>query len=375
MTTFKAKNTRVEALTILAILLASTAVAGSYATLQSQTVPLEVKEPLEILAPNQSFSLYPGETLNFIVTVENHASVSYNASLTFSLNDTNYLSQFVTFSNDIHSVQPGTNNLEAWLNVSSTAPAEELELTINITRDITALPEPSPTTPPTNLTDLNPSMTLFAAGAKWAANNGTSVLYIDWYDNYIIHHSDSNWGPWWREGQLPEIKDSTVKVLEQQGFNVTCAGDIPNDLSSYNLVVFEAWFAIEPKDNQIVRDYLSNGGNVVVIGGVPCYFATYCRDMWPYTTGGNNLSSLQDWFGSGEFVNSGGTANLVVDQPLGTSLQNQRVIYHIDAYGCYALTQMGNNTQVIACWADGSVYSFTHEYGNGRVFYQAEMVW
>ena len=35
-----------------------------------------------------------------------------------------------------------------------TAPAAELELTINITRNITALqePEPSPTNPPTNLT-------------------------------------------------------------------------------------------------------------------------------------------------------------------------------------------------------------------------------
>ena len=203
------------------------------------------------------------------------------------------------------------------------------------------------------------------------------MLYVNWYDNYVAHHfSDgANWGPYWREGQLPAIKNITVKALQQQGFTVTCVGDVPSDLSSYNLVVFEAWFAIEPKHVQQVRDYLSNGGNIVVIGGAPCYFATYCKDLWPYMSGGENLASMEDWFGSAQFVNSGGTANLVVDKPFGTQLQAQTQIYRIDAYGCYALTSMGNDTQVIGRWADGSVYAFTHEYGNGRVYYQAEMDW
>jgi len=39
---------------------------------------------------------------------------------------------------------------------------------------------------------------------------------------------------------LSAIKNATVQALEQQGFNVTSVGDTPNDLSSYNLVVFEA---------------------------------------------------------------------------------------------------------------------------------------
>jgi hypothetical protein len=376
LTAFKAKNTRVKCIIILAILLASTGIVSGYATtLQSQNVPLEVKEPLEILMSNQSLNVYPGETLPLTVKVENHASVSYNATLTFSLNDTGYQAQYVIFSKAIYEVQPGINDLDAWLTVSSTAPAAELELTINITRNIEALPTPtpSPTQPPTNL---NPSMTLFAAGAKWAANNGTSVLYINWYDNYCAHHlTDPNWGPYWREGQLPEIKNTTVNALEQQGFKVTCMGDVPADLSSYNLVIFEAWFAVEPKHSQLARGYLSNGGNVVIIGGVPCYFSTYCKDLWPYVTGGENLAALKDWFGSAEFVNSGGTASLIVDQPFGTLLRSQSVVYHIDAYGCYALTSISNDTQIIARWANGPVYSFTHEYAGGRVYYQAEMDW
>jgi hypothetical protein len=241
--------------------------------------------------------------------------------------------------------------------------------------EVTALPSatPSPTLAPTGL---DSSMTLFAAGTTWAANNGTNVLYVNWYDTYCLHNvSDPSWGPWWREGQLSEIKNVTVNLLQQLGFTVTCTGEVPENLEDYDLVIFESWFAVEPKHVQVVRDYLTDGGNVVVIGGVPCYFATYCKDMWPYVTDGTNLTSLSDWFGSAQFANSGGTAKLVVDKPFGTNLENATTVYHIDAYGCYALTALNSNATVIARWADGLVYSFTYEYDKGRIFYQAEMVW
>ena len=375
MTTLK--SARIKALFILTILLVSTGAASAYAALQPETMPLEVKEPLEILAYNAGLSLYPGETLPISVTVENHASVDYNASLIFSLNDTAYQEKFVNFSNNVYSIAPGKNNLDASLSVSGTAPAAKLELTIRITRDLEPSPSPTPTTtnPPTY--NLTASATLLGAGAKWAAQNGTSVLYIDWLDNYNAHHFTDgvNWGPYWGAEYLSAIKNATVQALEQQGFNVTSVGDVPNDLSSYTLVVFEAWFATEPKDNQLVRDYLTNGGNVVIIGGIPCFFSTYCKDMWPYQTGGDNLSSLQDWFGSAQFVNSGGSVNLVVDHPFGSSLLSQNQLYNIDAYSCYALTSMSNDSTVIARWSSGSVFAFTHEYGNGRVYYQAAIGW
>jgi hypothetical protein len=365
------KRVAVKSLIFIAILLASIGVAGGYA-LQSESVSLEVKEPLEVVTPDSSLSLFPGETLQLEIVVENRASVSYNACLIFSLNDTDY-QKFVTFSNNVYTVEPGRNNLEAWLSVSNTAPAAELELTVNITRDL----EPSSAEPRSSEESLAPSLILFGAGARWAGKNGTSALYINWFDNYCAHHfSDgADWGPYWREGQLEEIKNVTVNVLEQQGFIVTCVGDVPNDLASYGLVVFEAWFAIEPKHTQLVREYLTNGGNVVIIGGAPCYFATYCKDLWPYLAGGENLAALQDWFGSAQFVNSGGSANLVVDEPFGTSLEAQCTVYHIDAYGCYALTSMSNDAQIIARWSNGVVFAFTHEFGNGRVYYQAEMDW
>ncbi len=368
---------KIKVALVLAILLASTGIMGAYAALDSATVPLEVKEPLEVLAYNADLSLYPGETLQLSIPVENHASVSYDACLIFSLNDTDYQQQFVSFSNTIYTVEPGTNNLDAALFVSATAPAANLLLTITITRDTDASPTPTPTAIPTpSMGNFSVSMQLFAAGARWAAQSGNSVLYVNWYDNYAAHHiSDPSWGPWWREGQLPAIKNITVAALEQQGFTVTCVGDVPSDLSKYSLVVFEAWFACEPKHTQQVRDYLSGGGNVVVIGGAPCYFATYCKDLWPYISGGENLAGMADWFGSARFVNSGGAANLAVDNPFGLPLESQTQVYNINGYGCYAMASVGNNTQVIGQWADGSVYAFTHQFGSSRVYYQAEMDW
>ncbi len=352
----------------LAILLTSTGIVTGYAALQSETIPLEIKDPLEILAYASSLSLFPGETLQFNVDVVNHAPIGYNASLIFTLNDTVYQDEYVSFSQVVYAVEPGTNRLEAWLSVSKIAPRAELELRINITRDI------EPPSEPASTSSLTPAATLFGAGAKWAAGNGTNVLYVDWLDNYYAHNG-SSWGPYWGEGYLAAIRNTTITALEQQGFFVTCVADVPDDISKFDLVVFEAYYAVEPKHVPLVRDYLANGGNVIVTGGVPCYFSTYCKDMWPYITGGQNLAALQDWFGSACYMNSGGHADLIVDSPLGTSLSTQTAFYYIDAYGAAGVTLMSNSTQVLATWQDGTVFAFTNEYGNGRLYYQVAVDW
>jgi hypothetical protein len=53
--------------------------AGS--SLQSETINFEVKEPLDVLPFDTVFTLFHGETLEFTVTVENCASISYNKIL------------------------------------------------------------------------------------------------------------------------------------------------------------------------------------------------------------------------------------------------------------------------------------------------------
>jgi uncharacterized membrane protein len=167
---------------------------------------------------------------------------------------------------------------------------------------------------------------------------------------------------------------SIAQILGQAGFEVHFAGDIPQNLSGYNLVVVEAYYAVEPRHNALFRDYLANGGGVVILGGVPCYFSVDCKDMWPYRLGGMDLTSLQDWFGCRYYVNTGGTARTTVNNPLGTTILTSDTLVDSQGYSNAAVSSRSNSTQVIALWDDGAmftpIFAFTHEYGEGRVYYQ-----
>ena len=93
-------------------------VLGYYA-LNMVSIPFEVKEPIEVVGYPSQFSLYPGQSSVFDVTVQNNANMNYSVMLVFHLNDTTYPINDITFSNVIYTVAPGQQDLTAWLNVSS----------------------------------------------------------------------------------------------------------------------------------------------------------------------------------------------------------------------------------------------------------------
>jgi hypothetical protein len=352
---------------LLSVITLSTGVLGGYA-LQSTSLPLEVKDPLEILDYPSALSIFPGQTIEFNVTIRNIAPVTYNISLGVTLNDTVYQARYIRVSNSVYTVAPGDAILTTLLEVSSSAPPAQLTLTVETNRQ----GQPYPSLPTSTF---SPSLTLVGAGARWAARNGTSALYVNWFDNFNAHYytDGADWGPWWAKADLEKMKSNMVEILELQGFTVECSAEVPENLSKYDLVIFEAWFAVEPKHNSLVRDYISHGGSVVVMQEVPCFFAAYCKDMWPYRVGGTDLSSLQDWFGSRHFANTGGKASLARDNPFGTSLLSQDYFFYGEGHSCYGLvpSSLSNDSRVIALWNDGTVFAFTHEYGEGRVYFQA----
>jgi hypothetical protein len=107
-----------------------------YYVWKTLNLPLEVKEPIDILNYPSQLSLYPGETLDFDITVENHASINYSVALDFQLSNATYQTSYVTFSNDIYAVVQGQQNLTAWLNVESDAPPVNASLTIDFKRGV-----------------------------------------------------------------------------------------------------------------------------------------------------------------------------------------------------------------------------------------------
>ena len=222
----------------------------------------------------------------------------------------------------------------------------------------------------TSLT-LPPTLKLLGGASKWAAGNGTTALYVDWKDNWLAHHSTDgvNWGPW--PAGLDNRRFSVGEALTEYGLNVVYAGDIPENLTSYDLLVLDAYYAVEPKHEPLIRDFIQKGGGVVLLSGVPSYLVAYCKDMWPYRFGGSDLGSVQEWFGAWCYVNAGGYANVTVDNSFGLPLMKGDTLVEGTGYSCACVTGLNNDSQAVAEWGTGETFAFSHLYGGGRVYYQA----
>jgi hypothetical protein len=356
---------------LIITLLTSTIAVGSFATyaLQSMSIPLEVKEPLEIIDYPSGFSLYPGETVTFEITVKNMASVTYFMEFDLSLNDTEYQTKYVTFSNTNYSVPPGIQKLAAWLTISPEAPPANLMITVNRKTDI---PSPSPTPSPPNdyNTSLVPSLQLLSGGARWAAKEGKTALYVNWKDNWAAHHltDGADW-EWISESSREQWTSSVIVALEHAGFEVTLASDIPANLEDYDLVVIFAYYAVEPRHEPLIRDYVFNGGSLVLLSGTPCYLTEYSKVLGT----GTDLTIIQDWFGCSTYLNTEGTVHPAFDNPFGTSFSTKDVLLTKEILWHAGVTSLNEDSQPIAFWNSGAVFAFTHEYGDGRVYYQAKV--
>jgi hypothetical protein len=209
------------------------------------------------------------------------------------------------------------------------------------------------------------SEVLLGAGALWAANGGTKAAYVDLYDN-LVAYPNPNMSA---DTYLP-LKNEVISVLEGVGFTVDTFATIPENLSQYNLVYLEAYFACEPANEPAIRSYVYDGGGVLVWAGSIAYLAYYSKTL----NAGEDLSAVEPWFGASCYVNTGGTAYVAVANPLGTSLNLGDPLFSGSGYSYAGITGMSADSQVVALWDDGNTFAFTHEYGQGRVYWQARAI-
>jgi hypothetical protein len=420
---------RVHVFAIIALLLSSICIgAFTVNSLESTDMLGELKEPIETLTVEEpieivkypaSLTLFPGETNEFNVTIRNLSSVSYSVTLEFRLNDTEYQRKYVSFSSQTYMIDPGQADLPASLTVSKDAPSCSLLLTVNVSREAdqgsletespqsnpplqtSPLPENNPPaeddeTPeakppqeeeqaPTvpglpDFSGLSPSYTLLGAGARWASEEGKSALYVNWYDNWVNHHSSdgADW-EWGSVSTMQGYRSGVGAALEAYGFSVTFAGDIPSVLEDYDLVVLFAYFATEPRHASLIGNYVEGGGSVVLICGTPCHFMVYSKTMttFPNALYPPDFSPLL-WLGAGSYRNGGGEAKLLVDSPFGTGLARSDVLL-VGSLSCGSMTQLDSDAKPLAVWGqplqswvtETLVFAYTFEYGAGRLYYQA----
>ena len=380
---------------------------------------LTVEEPIEIVEYPISLTLFPGETNEFNVTIRNLSPVTYSVTLEFQLNDTEYQGKYVSFSSQTYLIASGQADLPASLTVSKDAPSSSLILTVNVSREAdqesleTESPQSNPplqtsplpmnnmpseedetpeATPPQeeeqaptipslpDSSDLSPSYTLLGAGARWASEEGKSALYVNWYDNWVNHHSSdgADW-EWGSVSTMERYRSGVAAALEAYGFAVTFAGDIPDTLEDYDLVVLFAYFATEPRHAPLIGNYVEGGGSVVLIGGTPCHFMVYSKTMttFPNAFYPPDFSPLP-WLGAGSYRNGGGEAKLLVDSPFGTGLTRSDVLL-LGSLSCGSMTQLDSDAEPLAVWSqplqswvtETLVFAYTYEYGAGRLYYQS----
>ena len=213
-------------------------------------------------------------------------------------------------------------------------------------------------------------LVLLGGGARWAAGNGTSALFINTADNYYAHHltDGATWGPWPTEQYMEHTRDAISGALNQSGLNVSFAGNFPSDLSSYSVVVVESYWACTPQIAPLIENYVSNGGGLVLLAGVPAYIASFSKTLNVNT----DLSPIEAWFGAGQYLNTNGLARVVASNPFNTDLQTGEPIYNVNGSSAASVVSLDDNASVVALWDSGSVFAFTNEYGQGRVYYQAD---
>jgi flagellar basal body-associated protein FliL len=117
------RKSRLLLITILLILTITVPLFGVYVvgniSSRSATIPVKVEDPIEILNYPAGINLYPGQTKEFSLNVQNIADVTYTVALDFQLNDSSYQSRYVTFENTVFMIAPGEQTLNASLTVFS----------------------------------------------------------------------------------------------------------------------------------------------------------------------------------------------------------------------------------------------------------------
>ena len=113
--------------------LLGTAAAATYIW-TTKTIDIQIEEPLTITSFPTSIRTHPGQNQTLDITIENTATVTYTVTLTFTLENATYQTQYVTFSNNTYTINPGTNQITAWMTTNPAAPNINLQLTIQFHR-------------------------------------------------------------------------------------------------------------------------------------------------------------------------------------------------------------------------------------------------
>ena len=163
-------------------------------------------------------------------------------------------------------------------------------------------------------------------------------------------------------------------MLSQAGLDVHLAGDMPGNLTGYDLLVIHAYWAVEPRHVALVEAFIASGGGVVILAGVPEFFRCWCKDWWTYgcptDSASQNLKEIFGW--DCGYVNTGGCAVVTVNHPFDLPLLVGDTLVEGAGDSSAALRDLAEGARIVAAWEQGYTFAYSYEHGQGRVYYQAK---
>ena len=158
-----------------------------------------------------------------------------------------------------------------------------------------------------------------------------------------------------------------TQILTDHGFEIVQSSEIPSDLTNYRLIILSKYEASNQTAAGHIKSFVQNGGGAIIMSGTPSLLAS------PWGWGITDLSSIRDWFGAGTYGNDGGYGTVAIPNPFGTDLLiNDKVDYSTtNCYCAAAIYNLESDATLISKWSSNGVHSFSHSFGQGRVFYYA----
>lgn len=150
-------------------------------------------------------------------------------------------------------------------------------------------------------------------------------------------------------------------ILAEQALSVDVAETMPTDLSMYRVVIYGGGLNISSSLDEI-RAYVQNGGGYVYLSSAVEF---------------SNLGENYYWLGAQSYgyTGLGENASISVDNPLESGMNPGDLLLQqaADESGLLFVDSLGPGAIELAGYSSSGTFSYAYEFGNGRVYFQANI--
>ena len=129
------------------------------------------------------------------------------------------------------------------------------------------------------------------------------------------------------------------------------------DVNSFDLLILDDHIWPSPSKVTLLNDFLDNGGNLILCGGVPYYLA-----------GSTNLDSITSIIGAAGYSNAQGAVIVEDNMPFGLNYYTDQILYNWTGGSFAALVGLSDSTKSRIKWSNGTYNSLAYRH-NGRQSY------